>query len=445
MRLIGRRSGKKGARVVSRTPKPFVDDFDENGEMFQIQYTVDDGKFGTKPKYEADIMIRARWGMILSHVVLNPDGTITIQKRDTREMDIEPADYPKMFAHVERRLKEAFARDEELRAEYAMVPEYAVIHSLPGGERIHAYETEVARYPTAEEAIARAEAEWAKVPEDERRAGHLVMVRKYVTPFRYEIILSLYGERDFKLIDRITRENKRQEVKVTKKHINLANRLETYWKKSDPVGYQMADEGSMGSPYCLILDQMQIGSVYDIIDRLKMDAGLFPRGSTEEKRRLELIQQLSALPVDDQGRITGKTYGDYRSEGAQKAAETRRRKAEAEGKTSTPKPKAEPKPRKAPAKTKKKDAPATDYKPPDWWYLSHEIYRIYTDYDPFNSGGDLMDYLTMMVTEPKYKSSLIWELRSNAEKFAEFDRPDLSEKLLALIPRVQALTYEEDR
>ena len=30
-----------------------------------------------------------------------------------------------------------------------------------------------------------------------------------------------------------------------------------------------------------------------------------------------------------------------------------------------------------------------------------------------------------------------------AEKFAEFGRPDLSAKLLALVPRVEALTYED--
>ena len=446
MRLFGRRSGKRAAKVVSRTEKSFRDTFTEKGREFNIDYQMEDGRFGKPQNYVAYIREPGEPRDFLAAVYLNDDGTVTAEGSFfSRDGGIDPKDYPETVAYAERRLRQTWAEDEVVRAEYAMAPEYAVIHSLPGGERIHAYETEVARYPTEEEAVARAETEWAKVPDDERRAGHQVMALKYVTPFRYEIILTLNGERDFKLIDRITRENARREVKVTREHINLANRLETYWQKSDPIGHQMAKEGSMGSPYCLILDQMQIGSVYDIIDRLKMDAGRFPRGSAEEKRRLDLIQQLSALQVDEQGRITGKTYGDFRREGAQKAAETRRRQAEAEGKTNPPKPKPEPKPRKAPAKTKKKDAPATDYKPPDWWYLSHEIYRIYTDYDPFNSGGDLMDYLTMMVTEPKYKSSLIWELRSNAEKFAEFDRPDLSEKLLALIPRVQALTYEEDR
>lgn len=446
-RLLGRRAtSRSSGRIVSESKKSIRERVSENGRDFVIDFDIEDGRFGNPQSYKAYVREPDYALAYLACVVLSPDGSVSVDRWfRTGKDDFEPEDYPRTISHAERRLREMMAEDDAVRAEFAMEPFYAVVRTEPGGERHFEYSKEVARYPTEELAVARAQREWASVTESERKRGHRVEVLRYASPFWKENVLSLDGGVGYSTVEGIRAENARDEVMLTKEHTNLSKRLETHWQKIDPLGYQMAQEGNVGSPHVLLMDKLQYGGVPEIIERLKADAGRFPKGSADEKRRLELIKQLSALPLDSNGRLTGMTYGEYRRINTAKAAETRRRKAEEKRKSEPPKAekKRPSKPRRASSKTRKDDVPSEEHVAPDWWYLSREIYQIYVDYDPFDGGGDLLDYLGRMLTEPENKPSMIWELRSNAEKFAEFGRPDLSAKLLALVPRVEALTYED--
>lgn len=446
-RLLDRRSATRScARIVSASKKSIRERVSENGRDFVIDFDIEDGRFGNPQSYKAYVREPDYALSYLACVELSPDGSVSVDRwYRTGKDDFEPEDYSRTISHAEGRLREMMAEDDAVRSEFAMEPFYAVIRTEPGGERHFEYTREVVRYPSEGQAVARAQKEWASVPESERKRGHTVKVLRYASPFWKDNVLTLEDDVDYRTRKGIIDENARNEVMLTKEHSKLTKRLETHWQKVDPLGYQMAQEGNVGSPHVLLMDKLQYGGVPEIIERLKADAGMFPKGSADEKRRLELIEQLSALPLDSDGMIVGMTYGEYRRINARKAAEARRRKAEEKRKTEPPKAerKKPSRPRKASSKPRKDDAPSEGYVAPDWWYLSREIYQIYVDYDPFDGGGDLMDYLGRMLTEPENKRSMIWELRSNAEKFAEFGRPDLSKKLLALVPRVEALTYED--